>query len=136
MIERLPANNLNLIRKVHFTPELIESLKHFAHLEYDTIYHDLYVADFPSGQLADGVDDFIATFQHQWRSHVTEPLLVGYAFAQPDADLDSLRAALREVGSVFGQLMGGTELDDYDDLAELAHYAFDQLFVHVQGEPA
>ena len=128
--------SFNIIRKAQFTSELLGSLKQFAHLVYDTIYHDLYVADFPSGQLADDADDFIPTFVHQWRSNVTEPLLVGYAFAKPDANLADLRDALREVGFQFSQTMGGAQQEDYDDVERLASEAFDQLFAQIAGETA
>ena len=46
-------NALNLIRKAQFTPRQIAALTHFAHFIYDEIYHDLFIADFPSGQLAE-----------------------------------------------------------------------------------
>ena len=136
MSEPLLINNLNLVRKVQFTPALKQALKDFAHSAYDEIYHDQYVADYPSGQLADGADDIRPTFEHLWRGRVTQPLLAGYAFALPDADLDDLRSALREVGYLFGRQMGEQERDDYDDLEALCNDAFDLVFAQVEAAPA
>lgn len=128
--------SFNLIRKAQFTPELKEALKRFAHYRYDDIYHDFYVADFPSGQLAEKASDIGPTFEHLWLSRVSDPLLTGYAFAQPDADLDDLRHALREVGYHFSRIMGDDKRDDYDDLQQLCYDAFDQLFAQVEATPA
>ena len=60
---------------------------------------------------------------------------MGYGFANPDANLDDLRNALREVGSQFSQLMGAEERDDYDDIEGLCDQAFDQIFVDVNRTP-
>ena len=128
--------SFNIIRKAQFTPEQTQALKHFAHNIYDTIYFDLYVADFPSGQLAEDADDASSTFEWHWLKRVTEPVLVGYAFANPDANTDDLRNALREVGFQFSQTMGWAQQEDYDDVERLASEAFDQLFAQIAGETA
>ena len=129
-------DSLNRIRQAQFTSEQIESLKHFAHNIYDAIYFDLYVADWSSGQLADDAADVGPTFEWHWLKRVSEPLLVGYAFAKPEANLDDLRSALRDIGYQFSQIMGGEERDDYDDVEKLCHDAFDQIFAQMEGESA
>ena len=128
-------NSLKCISQAQSTPEQTAYLKDRAQNICDTIYFDLYVACFLSGQLAEKPSDFGPTFEWHWEKQITEPLLVGYAFAQPDANLDDLRSSLREIGYQFNQIMGGEERDDYDDVEKLDHAAYDHIFAQMEREP-
>lgn len=121
--------SFDFIRKIQFTPELKQYLKGRAHTIYDELYHAAFVQDWPSEDTSDAQSDF----EWRWLRRVTEPLLLGYAFANPDANTDDLRNALRQIGFLFSQHMGWHERDDYDDVEQQCFDAFDRVFAQVEG---